>query len=206
MKREERKQGFIESIVNAGFHCLAQKPWNEITSDELAKTAGMTKRTMYAYFSSQDELYLHLVKVSFERFNRHIEPTLVATYSISETLLAVGNAYFAFYRSHPVEGRLIVSFDESFFESKHPEAIKAIAEVANRYEPSRILRESGTDPIQYPPSLGLFLWSSIQGLLSLLDSKSSWMYDYYQMDYDSMVKNHMNWLKTILPQETRNGE
>lgn len=204
MKRESRRQALIEAIQEAGFVCLSQKAWSDITSDELAKTAKMTKRTMYAYFPSLNALYLQLVKVSFERLNAHIEPAIFASQSIAATLLAVGEAYFSFYRNHRVEGRLIVTFDSSAFEKSHADLVRDIARVANRYEPSRLLQASGCDPKTYPPSLGLFLWSSVQGLLSLLDSKASWLYDYYQMDYDAMVRAQIAWLKAVLPQETEN--
>lgn len=204
MKREEKRIRTMETILEGAFSLLREKAWNLITSDELAKKANLTKRTLYAHYRSQDALYLHLVQTSFERFNRFIEARLKPNQTVRQTLMTVGRCYFMFYQTHPVEGRLIVSFDASSFGLEYHPSIEDIAVVANQYEPSRIFQRFGCDPSVYPPSLGLFLWSSLQGLLQLYDSKSNWLLEYYHTSFETMMDQQLHWIETVLPQETRN--
>lgn len=206
MKRDDRKSQYMEDIINAGFALLQERSWDSITSDGLAAKAKMTKRTLYSYVRSQDRLYLYLVKTSFMRFNDYIEISLSSDMSMKATLLAVGRCYFEFYRSHPVEGRLIASFRQSHFEQSEPDLIRDIETLANRFEPSRLIDLRNEDVNPMPRSLGLFLWSSIHGLIQLIESKSEWLFDYYDMTYDQMIDSHLHTLASLFPKEAREKE
>lgn len=46
-----------DQIVGKCKHLFFEKDYREITSDEIAKFAGYSKRTIYAYFDSKKEIY-----------------------------------------------------------------------------------------------------------------------------------------------------
>lgn len=102
-----------------------------------------------------------------------------------------------------MEGRLIATFNQSRFDQTEIDLVGEIETLANRYEPSRLMEMQTESSVSLPRSLGLFLWSSIHGLLQLIESKSGWLFAYYDMTYDQMIESHFNTLAKLLPQESR---
>jgi len=52
MTNEERKEFINSRILNAIFDSIAVKPLDDITADEIAASAEISKRTLYKYYSS----------------------------------------------------------------------------------------------------------------------------------------------------------
>ena len=61
-KKEKRKNNNKNEIVDAAERLFFSKGYDNSTMDEIAKEAGYTKRTLYSYFTSKEEIYEKIVE------------------------------------------------------------------------------------------------------------------------------------------------
>lgn len=71
-KKEYKKKLKQLSIIEAAKLLFLKKRYSSITVDEIAKLAGLTKKTMYCYFPSKLALFIHL----FEDYLRNLQMEL----------------------------------------------------------------------------------------------------------------------------------
>ena len=62
-KKEFNKELKRLTILNAAKKLFIEKKYNTITVDEIAKIAGITKRTLYLYYPSKLALFIHVQPV-----------------------------------------------------------------------------------------------------------------------------------------------
>ena len=86
VKRQSRKEIIVEmnkeAIINASEALMAKYPLGleQVTMDEIAKASDFTKRTIYRYFLSKEEIYVAICIRGFvlfhERLNKVIDPNI----------------------------------------------------------------------------------------------------------------------------------
>lgn len=74
MKRKNAK----ERILKAAFELFSEKPYDEVTVDEVAKQAGVSKGGLFHYFPSKYELAKESLFYGLERWMREISPKVPA--------------------------------------------------------------------------------------------------------------------------------
>jgi AcrR family transcriptional regulator len=57
-----------DEIVQAAARLGARKPYAAISMDEIAENAGVTKPTVYAYFTSKEQIFIRVATDAMERF------------------------------------------------------------------------------------------------------------------------------------------
>jgi AcrR family transcriptional regulator len=71
--RERRKQLLREEILEAARALLSEKGYVAMSMDELAAQVGISKPTLYSYFTTKDELVVKAAVLEMERFIALIE-------------------------------------------------------------------------------------------------------------------------------------
>ena len=59
-KRDARRQAYAKKIIRSAQDIFAEKAFRATSVDDIAKRAGVTKRTLYTYFPSKLALYSHM--------------------------------------------------------------------------------------------------------------------------------------------------
>ncbi len=62
-----------EEIVGAARKLFTQYGYKKVTMDEIAKEAGVTKKTVYAYFKDKEELFRYFILEEMEKNRKAIE-------------------------------------------------------------------------------------------------------------------------------------
>ncbi len=198
MDRTKKKEFIQDTIIQALFSLLEEKSWESLSSNEICEKAGISKRTLYAYFRSQDEMYLELVKRSFERMNMTMGNALNQGEDVEDKIINLGVAYIQFMLKKPVEGTLILNFDEKRFRGTYENQINAIHIIANQYELMHLFEKLNLDTKAFDSHLAIFLWSHIQGIAQLLHSKGKWMEEYYDVSIQRIVEGQMELARKVL--------
>ena len=198
MDRDKKKAFIQDTIIQALFSLLEDKSWESLSSDEICKKAGVSKRTLYAYFHSQDEMYLELVKRSFERMNVTMGNALNQGNDVEDKIINLGMAYIQFMLKNPVEGTLILNFDEKRYKGTYVNQVNDIHNIANKYELMHLFQELNLDTKVFDSQLAIFLWSHIQGVAQLLHSKGEWMEEYYDVSIHRIVESQMKLARKML--------
>jgi AcrR family transcriptional regulator len=106
-RREKEKQVREAEIVAAAEGIFYQKGLDGASMDEVAQAAQFTKRTIYQYFPSKEELYLAVALKGFHLLMTYFEAAIAAGATGFEKIQRSGQAYYQFYKDHPDSFRLI---------------------------------------------------------------------------------------------------
>jgi AcrR family transcriptional regulator len=106
-RREREKMAREETIVEAAERVFISKGFDDASMDEIAREAEFTKRTLYQYFSSKEDLYSAVVLRSFRGMAAFIEAAqAVEADGFGQIRRLLGSMY-RFFRERPEHFRLI---------------------------------------------------------------------------------------------------
>jgi TetR/AcrR family transcriptional regulator len=100
-RRIREKARHREEIITAAEKVFFKKGYDSTTLDEIGKVAEFSRRTLYTYFNSKDDLYLavHL------RYNRMKIEALGKRMELAKTglekVFAFGEEYYKFFNTYP---------------------------------------------------------------------------------------------------------
>ncbi len=204
MKRDEKKQYIEDKIINAIIIDLENRDLNEMSTDEIASNAGVSKRTLYKYFASKKEMYLGVVRYCFKELSEIIQQQIDTNtsddpYTVIE---CIGYNYLQYCLKSNAKCKAIASFNENDYNKEFPEQVYEITRYSNTFEVSiyidRFYQFHQIKPVISINSLALYLWSHVQGLATLMLSKRSWIETYYQIDFEDLIKEHLELGKLLL--------
>lgn len=115
MARKEQSQvdrdRRINDIITATKKILISKGYFKTTMSDISQESGLSRRTLYLYFKSKEEISLEIVKQAFKSLEK-----MVITASSTETngykkLENIKNAYLEYYKSNFSEFYFTIFFD-----------------------------------------------------------------------------------------------
>ncbi|HEX3048360.1 MAG TPA: TetR/AcrR family transcriptional regulator [Bacillota bacterium] len=106
-RREKERQAREAEIVAAAERIFYQKGFDGASMDEVAQAAQFTKRTIYQYFPSKEELYLAVALKGFQQLMSYFETAIAKGATGFEKIHLSGLAYYQFYKDHPDTFRLM---------------------------------------------------------------------------------------------------
>ena len=109
--RDKKKERTKQEILIAANKFFLKKPLNEVSVEDIAEAAFVSRTTVYNYFKNKDEIYFGLGTQFFLEINERITETLPNGLSGIEQVLALSNGVFA----GSSESTLIHSIVNEFF-------------------------------------------------------------------------------------------
>lgn len=179
-RKEREKEQRRAAIVDAAESVFFTKGVEIATMDEVAEKAELSKGTLYLYFKSKTELYMAICERGLCILHENFDAISNLPLSGQEKLRRIGHAYFDFSQQHPEY------FKASFHFEMHDMDIETMdSEIAQSCESqgSRLLestvsvieegiRDGSIHPSQDPKELAVMLWSSMRGVIQILNMKS----------------------------------
>ncbi len=115
MKTQERKQWEREQrkgrIIDIAQNIFFSRGFDGATVDDIAKSAGYNKRTIYLYFNDKEDLFLAVVhrglKLFYETLKMAIENSDDSTFKVHE----LAQAFYSFSIDHPEFFNLIMIYE-----------------------------------------------------------------------------------------------
>jgi len=92
-RREREEKARLASIMLAAETIFSERGYFHARMDDIAEAAELAKGTLYYYFKSKDEIYLHLL----ERESRRVHEGIKSRISKKSSLLAALEEAFEFY-------------------------------------------------------------------------------------------------------------
>ena len=197
MKREQRSEKIKDKILDTLLELYSDKTFYKMTSDEISKTAGVSKRTLYKYFPSKEEMYLEMVLKCFNKLNAHMKKAADSSQGTpaKESIMALGRAYLEFSLSSVDMSRVVSEFDQKKYEDKFPELVRKIDRTANEFELAGYVagfyEEKGASCDVDINSVAVFLWAQLKGLSDLMSVKSMWIKDHYGISSEKLIEDSL---------------
>ena len=107
VERETRRR----FILNAARRVFAEKGVEETSMDDIAREAEYTRRTLYAYFKSRDDIYLMIFLEDMEARRQMQQHAIAGKSTGLEMILAWGRAFYQYACRNPHAMRLQLYWD-----------------------------------------------------------------------------------------------
>jgi AcrR family transcriptional regulator len=197
LERREREKAIREDdIVDAAERVFFARGFDGATMDDVAREADFSKRTLYKYFTSKNQLILAIAHRGFRLLNAMLQEaaTKLSDGSAAGRLAAMGRTYIEFRKRHFDHFRTIVVYetqDSDFAEDDHI-ARKCYAEGEKGAD---LLASTIRDGISDgslradldPGETALLLWAELLGLNILLDKKAAYLRKYRRIGSEALV-------------------
>ncbi len=101
MDRKERdKYRRKKEIISVAYKLFMKKGYDHVSLDEIAKKAEFTKRTVYNYFTSKPDLFLHAYMIMVKMHRKHYDKLIEEAESGLDKFRVYGIERFRTYNKH----------------------------------------------------------------------------------------------------------
>ncbi len=166
-RKLREKQRRREDIIRAAEAAFFSDNYENVTMEEIANNAELSKGTLYLYFKSKDELEFALAEKGVSEIVNYLQNVWDPTLNGQEQLVEVGNAFSDFVMNKPKYFELIVRFELKDIREFHPDGMllmePALLFVVRSLE--RGQRDGSIIDDISIPEMTVILWSQMLGLL-----------------------------------------
>jgi AcrR family transcriptional regulator len=111
--------GKRERILAAALRLFANQPYQDVTMDRVAESAGVAKGTLYLYFPSKEALYLGILSDGLESISKRYQATVDPRAGIAERLRRAIDVSIQFYDERRDLLRLIATEEPRMAEARN---------------------------------------------------------------------------------------
>jgi AcrR family transcriptional regulator len=108
-RRDREKQTRENEMIQAAEAIFRQKGYENSSMDDIAREAQFTKRTLYQYFTSKDELFFAVLRKGMGKLQSAIEASIQPQANGFEKIQQVYQASYRFYLEYPEIFKLLNS-------------------------------------------------------------------------------------------------
>lgn len=196
-RKEQTRKLRQEDIVNAAEKIFFSKGLNNATMDEVAAEAQYSKRTIYSYFSSKEQIYDAIISRAYQIMYHLYEEAFQRERPANglEKLVLMGKTYLDFIRKYPKYSEAMAYYDNPEENVLSQDEYK----MANYRESNKssdlliqCIREGIDDGSVYkeldPVSTAFVLYGNMIGIGNILLRKEKYIVHTYRKDASALVK------------------
>lgn len=169
-------------IMTAAEKLFSEKGYEQTTIEDISKESEYSRRTIYAYYESKDDILHCIIEKGLQALKTDIENAANDNAGFTDAYRAVCRAMRKYRREYPHSlGRLNRSGDEEIGQAVKSAAVKNILRLGTEIKETLealIIRgqENGEVRKDIIPTLTVYvLWSSIDSLLALAGTKGKFI-------------------------------
>ncbi|MCX7056516.1 MAG: TetR/AcrR family transcriptional regulator [Proteobacteria bacterium] len=98
VEEKERRRG---EILDSAVRLYAEKGWDAVTMDQVARSARLSRALLYVYFRDKEELLYGIGAVALSVLREHCLAAVARSGSGLEQVEAIGRAYMAYAQEYP---------------------------------------------------------------------------------------------------------
>lgn len=197
-RKRQEKEIRRKDIVDAAERVFFSKGYENASMDEVAKEAEFSKRTVYVYFNSKEQIYFEIMIRGYRLLIEMIENS----FNVSPPKIALDelrNIFFAFWefsRNYPGYFKAIMEYetkdsdDQSGVEDESKAECYRLGELVFKYLYRALQKgvaegtlRNGLDTEQ----TALMLWACTIGVYNTGKKKGSYLKNYHGLDSDEFI-------------------
>ncbi len=196
-----------DAILNAAEHLMKNNPKgiDGVTMDDIAKAAEFTKRTVYQYFLSKEEIHFAIMIRGHEGMIASLNKAIHDQQTGLERLLEAGKALYQYSQDEPLRFWAVMAYEnqESDFKVSQSliEELYRLGEISMGMLIDTIKR--GKEDGSMLPNLdetttAFVIWSFLLGVLNTAKTKKNYMTYMHKIDLDSWINDAlMHMINTV---------
>jgi len=208
-RKEQEKEIRRKDIIDAAEEVFFSKGYEAATMDDVAKKAEFSKRTVYVYFNSKEQLHFEIMVRGYRLMIERIETSLAKQKDMNalEKIKRIGLTLYQFNIDFPNYFDAIMSyennekdFDEGITDQSKEECY-ALGEIMFGFLRSTLeegIKEgtlrSNLDVI----STSIIIWSFTLGLFNTLGKKKNYFENYHHKNSEDLVNEGLSMLMSMV--------
>lgn len=204
-RRLKEKEMHRSEIVDAAEKVFFSLGYEKATMDDIAKEAEFSKRTIYVYFNSKEQLYFAVMVRGYGILISMMEKTLsaIAEQDVIQQLKALGITLFRFKQEYPNYFYAIMEYENGerdFFNDISDESKNQcylLGEKLFGYLTSALKRAKDSGQLKADLDLtdtALFVWASAFGLFNIMTNKKNYIKHYHGRNSDELIVKGLDFL------------
>jgi TetR/AcrR family transcriptional regulator len=195
-RKEQIRKIRREDIINAAEKVFFSKGINNATMDEVAEAAEYSKRTLYTYFTSKEQIYDAIISRAYQILNKLYAEALQKQQPTNglEKVILIGRVYLDFIHTYPKYYEAMAYYDNRDEDLASQDEFK----MANYQEGNRssdlliqCIREGINDGSIFkevdPISTAFVLYGNMIGISHLIAKKAKYIAHTYRKDTPELI-------------------
>lgn len=197
-RKQKEKRMRKEAILEAARKVFLEKGFKGATMEDIAGTSNFTKKTLYAYFNSKDELYYDIIREGFDILNSLINESLEDKVMVNEVdkIKILGGTLIYFSIQYPDYFEVIMEYENKLEDMKENNPVLKELYEAGQYS-FDFLHKFVRDGIEKGEitskmdavSTTLVLWSCLIGAIRLMTKKVNYIKSYYDINEIKVIED-----------------
>lgn len=177
-RREEEKERRRLEIIEAAEKLYAEKGWDAVTMDQVARTARLSRALLYVYFKDKEDLLFAITGRALEELRHRFEKVVEKHALGIDQVTAIGRAYSLFQQEKPFQFDACSRYHAHQAHAGQPNELACTAEgdavmavmiaALQRGIADRSIRADVGDPMK----VCFMLWAFSHGLIQIAINKS----------------------------------
>lgn len=185
-------------ILDAAERIFFKKGFENSTMDDIALEAEFTKKTVYSYFKSKEDIYYEIMLRGYKILNCISKTMLEKEKSDSEicNIKILGKAFIKFSLEYKGYFKAIVDYENKYYANNVSDELYKKCDEEGEYT-LNILKESIENGIKKGEitekfasvDISLTLWSCVLGFANLIDKKEEYINKVYDRTASEVLEN-----------------
>lgn len=195
-RKEREKEQRKNDIIDAAEKLFFEKGINNVSMEDVAKEAELSKGTLYLYFNGKEELHWAIMQRGFFIMGNKMHDAIDSKKTGYENLIAIGRAFIEFTAEEKNYFDAILFFEgkdfnnlkmdpcffEEFFENS---PVKLLYQQVERgMQDGSIRSDLSTN------AMATTLWAQTLGLMQVMTKKHE-VFEIYKMSQEDLVQSHL---------------
>ena len=197
-RRMKEKEIRRNDIIEAAETVFFAKGYENTTMDDIAKTAEFSKRTLYVYFNSKEQLYFEIMIRGYRMMQGMLQQEMLEATSATaiDSLMQMGDVFYRFSKVHPQYFKAImeyetaeIDFDAGITDASREECYQ-LGETMTEYLiglTRKGIEEGAIRKSLNPVQTALVLWSCVIGVLNTARKKENYLRQMHSTTPEELV-------------------
>lgn len=195
-RKKEPQSVHRKAIALVAQELFLQKGIEHTSMDDIAKSSGYSKATLYVYFTSKDILVSYLVLQSMQTLYDFTQKALQDNGTYKDRFFGICNSLYEYKKLYPLYFSLVlktIRFDEhcdNFLpeEKETFEVGEKLNATIYKFLESGIKEGEFRSDLKIMPSI-LSMWAMISGLIELASNKEEYLQTIIKVDKNEFLQN-----------------
>ncbi len=198
-RKAREKEIRREDIISSAERVFFTKGYHSATMDDVAKEAQFSKRTLYMYFSSKEQIYFEIMTRGYRLFLGLLEQgnTGDEYKDPAKGLEELFYKFYSFRKQYPHHFQAIIEYQNreiDFTETLSSASVEECYRLGEEVLQYLIkLLKAGISDGTFLPGLNaektaLILWSCTLGIFNTADKKEHYLKNYYNLTGDELLR------------------
>lgn len=177
-RREREKSERRELIFKAAIQVYSNEGYHAVTMEKIAEAAELSRATLYLYFKTKDEIYIHAILSYSDFFRKRLEKLYAVRADLKEKLLdSLWLTFIEFYENDRESFNATLYFHQSEMIRNLPENLRLRLDHSGsrNYEYLSKIMDYGIEQGVFrdcsAKTLAEVVWTSFLGIIHLENSK-----------------------------------